>query len=82
MSSTPLRPDAAGCVLRLGTRKSALALAQSGQVAAALEARHPGLRVDPISSGVRSAVRKGFAHVRDDVDGILPPFVVPGPETT
>ena len=32
--------------LRLGTRKSALALAQSGQVARALEALHPGLRVE------------------------------------
>jgi hydroxymethylbilane synthase len=32
--------------LRLGTRKSALALAQSGQVARALEARHPGLAVE------------------------------------
>ncbi|HZF11318.1 MAG TPA: hydroxymethylbilane synthase [Thermoanaerobaculia bacterium] len=33
-------------VLRLGTRKSALALAQSGQVARALEALHPGLTVE------------------------------------
>ncbi|RMH19846.1 MAG: hydroxymethylbilane synthase [Acidobacteria bacterium] len=33
-------------VLRLGTRRSRLALAQSGQVAAALEAAHPGLRVE------------------------------------
>ena len=32
--------------LRLGTRKSALALAQSGQVARALEAAHPGLTVE------------------------------------
>ena len=32
--------------LRLGTRKSALAMAQSGQVASALMARHPGLVVD------------------------------------
>src|SRR6202035_1384772 len=32
--------------LRLGTRKSALALAQSGMVARALEALHPGLAVD------------------------------------
>jgi hydroxymethylbilane synthase len=32
--------------LRLGTRGSALALAQSGQVARALEAAHPGLRVE------------------------------------
>jgi hydroxymethylbilane synthase len=32
--------------LRLGTRRSALALAQSGQMARALEARHPGLAVD------------------------------------
>lgn len=33
-------------LLRLGTRKSALALAQSTTVARALEARHPGLRVE------------------------------------
>jgi hydroxymethylbilane synthase len=33
-------------VLRLGTRRSALALAQSGAVARALEAAHPGLRVE------------------------------------
>ncbi|HVT60523.1 MAG TPA: hydroxymethylbilane synthase [Thermoanaerobaculia bacterium] len=32
-------------LLRLGTRRSALALAQSGMVARALEARHAGLRV-------------------------------------
>lgn len=32
--------------LRLGTRRSALALAQSGQVARALELRHPGLAVE------------------------------------
>jgi hydroxymethylbilane synthase len=32
--------------LRLGTRRSALALAQSGQVARALEAAHPGLAVE------------------------------------
>jgi hydroxymethylbilane synthase len=32
--------------LRLGTRRSALALAQSGQVARALEAEHPGLAVE------------------------------------
>ncbi len=35
-----------GAELRLGTRGSALALAQSGQVARALEAAHPGLRVE------------------------------------
>lgn len=33
-------------VLRLGTRRSALALAQSGMVARELESRHPGLRVE------------------------------------
>ncbi len=32
--------------LRLGTRGSALALAQSGQIARALEAAHPGLRLE------------------------------------
>jgi hydroxymethylbilane synthase len=36
----------APAVLRLGTRGSALAVAQSGQVARALEAAHPGLRVE------------------------------------
>lgn len=36
----------ADSVLRLGTRQSRLALAQSGQVAVALEARHPGLKVE------------------------------------
>ena len=36
----PVRP------LRLGTRRSALALAQSGMMARALEARHPGLTVE------------------------------------
>ena len=38
--------SAGGAPLRLGTRGSALALAQSGQVAQALEAAHPGLRVE------------------------------------
>jgi hydroxymethylbilane synthase len=33
-------------LLRLGTRRSALALAQSGMIARALEARHPGLAVE------------------------------------
>jgi hydroxymethylbilane synthase len=42
-----LRGDGAGKRhLRLGTRKSPLALAQSGMVARALEAAHPGLRVE------------------------------------
>jgi hydroxymethylbilane synthase len=35
-----------GSHIRLGTRKSALALAQSGQVARALESLHPGLTVE------------------------------------
>ncbi len=35
--------------LRLGTRKSPLALAQSGMVARALEATHPGLRVELVA---------------------------------
>ena len=35
--------------LRLGTRKSPLALAQSGMVARALEAAHPGLRVELVA---------------------------------
>ncbi|HYN22601.1 MAG TPA: hydroxymethylbilane synthase, partial [Thermoanaerobaculia bacterium] len=33
-------------LLRLGTRRSALALAQSGMMARALEERHPGLKVE------------------------------------
>jgi len=41
--STPTRADPA--TLRLGTRGSPLALAQSREVAAALEAKHPGLQV-------------------------------------
>ena len=35
-------------VLKMGTRGSALALAQSGQTARALEARHPGLKVESV----------------------------------
>lgn len=35
--------------LRLGTRRSALALAQSGQVARQLERRHPGLAVELVA---------------------------------
>jgi hydroxymethylbilane synthase len=38
--------SARGAPLRLGTRSSALALAQSGEIARALEAAHPGLRVE------------------------------------
>lgn len=41
MASTSQAP-----ILRLGTRGSLLALAQSGSIAALLEARHPGLRVE------------------------------------
>ncbi|HEX9735882.1 MAG TPA: hydroxymethylbilane synthase [Thermoanaerobaculia bacterium] len=39
--------------LRLGTRRSALALAQSGQVARALEARHGGLAVELVPIDTR-----------------------------
>jgi hydroxymethylbilane synthase len=35
-------------LLRMGTRGSALAVAQSNQVRATLEARHPGLTVEPV----------------------------------
>ncbi|HKV12354.1 MAG TPA: hydroxymethylbilane synthase, partial [Thermoanaerobaculia bacterium] len=42
---TTTNPDT-GLRLRLGTRRSALAMAQSGMMARALEARHPGLIVD------------------------------------
>ncbi|HEX2223252.1 MAG TPA: hydroxymethylbilane synthase, partial [Thermoanaerobaculia bacterium] len=40
---TKTKPES---VLRLGTRRSPLALAQSGMVARALEAKHPGLTVE------------------------------------
>lgn len=39
--------------LRLGTRKSLLALAQSGQVKAALEEKHPGLNVELVGIETR-----------------------------
>lgn len=42
---TITKPDTA-VRLRLGTRRSALAMAQSGMMARALEARHPGLTVE------------------------------------
>jgi hydroxymethylbilane synthase len=45
--------------LRLGTRKSALALAQSGQVARALEAAVPGLRVVLVPRTTRGDVVRG-----------------------
>ena len=38
--------SASGATLRIGTRGSPLALAQSGMIRDALAARHPGLRVD------------------------------------
>ncbi len=40
-------------LLRLGTRASPLALAQSGQVAASLEAAHPGLTVELVAMSTR-----------------------------
>jgi hydroxymethylbilane synthase len=46
MTSEPPASDSSAPALRLGTRGSALALAQSGQVARALETAHPGLRVE------------------------------------
>lgn len=42
---TTTKPDTA-VRLRLGTRRSALAMAQSGMMARTLEARHPGLTVE------------------------------------
>jgi hydroxymethylbilane synthase len=45
--------------LRLGTRKSALALAQSGQVARALEACHPGLTVELVPIVTTGDIEKG-----------------------
>lgn len=46
MSGAGLGSPGGGAPLRLGTRGSALALAQSGLTARALEAAHPGLRVE------------------------------------
>ncbi len=45
--------------LRLGTRRSPLALAQSGQVARALEERHPGLEVELAPITTRGDREKG-----------------------
>ncbi len=45
--------------LRLGTRKSALALAQSGQVAASLERAHPGLEVELVPIVTRGDTTPG-----------------------
>lgn len=53
-----MRDSPAGPVLRLGTRGSTLARAQAALVQSALEARHPGLRVEPVvirTSGDRLA---------------------------
>lgn len=46
-------------ILRLGTRQSALALAQSGQVAAALMKLHPGVRVELAPIVTRGDREKG-----------------------
>ena len=46
MTGSSAGASTSGTPLRLGTRGSALALAQSGQVAQALAAAHPGLRVE------------------------------------
>jgi hydroxymethylbilane synthase len=48
-----------GAPLRLGTRGSALALAQSGQIARALEAAHPGLRVELVPIVTRGDLLAG-----------------------
>lgn len=45
--------------LRLGTRRSALALAQSGMMARALEERHPGLTVELVPIVTKGDVIKG-----------------------
>lgn len=45
--------------LRLGTRQSQLALAQSGQMARDLEAHHPGLRVELVPIVTRGDREKG-----------------------
>jgi hydroxymethylbilane synthase len=45
--------------LRLGTRRSALALAQSGMMARALEQRHPGLSVELVPMVTTGDVVKG-----------------------
>ena len=46
-------------VLRLGTRRSPLALAQSSQVARALEARHPELRIELVPIVTRGDRSRG-----------------------
>jgi hydroxymethylbilane synthase len=58
MSPTPPSPRI-DRPLRLGTRKSALALAQSGQMARALEARHPGLTVELVPIVTKGDVTPG-----------------------
>jgi hydroxymethylbilane synthase len=50
---------AAGRTLRLGTRRSALALAQSGQVARAIERRVPGVRVELVEVVTSGDVYRG-----------------------
>lgn len=45
--------------LRLGTRRSALAMAQSGQVARAVEAANPGVKVELVPIVTRGDVLKG-----------------------
>ena len=57
----PLRPQPSptGWRLRLGTRRSALALAQSGMVARALEAAHAGLAVELVPLVTRGDVLPG-----------------------
>ena len=52
MKTEPLRA-ASATTLRLGTRESPLALAQSRQVAVALEQLHPGLTVDLVGMTTR-----------------------------
>lgn len=61
--TTKLPTDAtrgtAGLRLRLGTRRSPLALAQSGMMARALEAANPGLAVELVPMITRGDVEKG-----------------------
>ena len=57
-------PDPSAPPLRLGTRASALAMAQSGQMARALAAAHPGLRVELVPIVTRG----------DRLPGDLAPF--------
>lgn len=58
-SGTPKHGRGQAPPLRLGTRRSALAMAQSGMVARALEAAHPGLEVELVPLMTRGDLLPG-----------------------